>query len=449
MRRTEWARLHRALRVAVIPAVLVVAACGSQNEATDQDGSADNGSPSEGGPRTSDDAGSAHDTGTGDRTIEDSAVDAASLPDAAKSGDDGGPNGDARPPGDAALNGEAGQSGDAGANADAAPNRDAGPSGDSGSARDAGGSDGGSTGEAAATFHGLNWADARDNFVNGLLQLSGLDTSSDTYSTVQAKATQILAQFRTKIGANAIRIPINEPTVSGAWWNAYKAVIDTATASGMKVIVAYWAYHNGKPDDETAFKNMWQTVVSEYMANDLVYFDIHNEPYGFGSSWNNEAAMWLGYFPSLPKGRIVVGGTGYDDNVTSVGADTRFAGCLLELHLYGFQHKSWTTRTQWIDALNSDLGSYGARTIVGEWGDVMNDGSNYDVDAGDGSNQLSYVTTMSDFLHGAGMGSCYWPGLRDGDSYSMTTLATAGTTLTLSIVNTSGLDRLHWAWNLP
>jgi hypothetical protein len=300
----------------------------------------------------------------------------------------------------------------------------------------------------AGTFHGVNWADARDNFVNGLLQLSGLSTSSDTYATVQTKSGQILSQFRAKLGANTIRIPINEPTVADAWWSAYKAVVDTATASGMKVMIAYWAYHNGKPDTEAAFKSMWQTVVSDYASNDLVYFDIHNEPYGFGASWNDEAAMWMGYFPGIPKGRVIVAGTGYDDNVTAVGGDARFAGTLLQLHIYGFQHTTWTTGKQWTDALNAAIGSYAARTIVGEWGDTMNGGTNYDVDASDGNNQLSYVVTMADYMRSAGMGSCYWPGLRTGDGYSMTTLSTSGATLTLSVVNQSGLDRLRWAWNL-
>jgi endoglucanase len=298
------------------------------------------------------------------------------------------------------------------------------------------------------TFHGVNWADARDNFVNGLLQLSGLDTTADTYATVQAKTTQIVSQFRTKLGANTIRIPINEPTVAGAWWNAYKAVIDTATAQGVKVMIAYWAYQNGKPDDEAAFKAMWQTVVSAYATNDLVYFDIHNEPYGFGSSWNDEAAKWLGYFASLPKGRVIVAGTGYDDNVTAVGGDTRFAGYPLEFHIYGFQHTAWTTQKQWTDAFNAAIGSYASRTIVGEWGDTMNSGIDYDTDASDGNNALSYVTTMASYVRGKGMGSCYWPGLRSGDGYSMTKLAISGTTLTLSVVNASGLDRLRWSWNL-
>jgi hypothetical protein len=413
--------------------VLVVAACGSDNGGSDNgtilpDGSAgDTASPSESGTQQSSDSALPHDAATSDATTKDVAGDAYSFADAAQSGGDA-----------AQLNGDATLS-----NGDGTQ-----PTGDATQNSDAGLGDAASVIQGAGTFHGLNWADARDNFVNGLLQLSGLDTSTDTYSTVQAKASQILAQFGTTVGANAIRIPINEPTVSSTWWSAYKAVIDTATSNGMKVIIAYWAYHNGKPDDETAFETMWQTVVSDYMNNDLVYFDIHNEPYGFGSSWNNEAATWLGYFPAVPKGRVIVAGTGYDDNVTAVGGDSRFDACLLELHIYGFQHTSWTTRQQWTDALNSAIGSYAARTIAGEWGDTMNTGINYDVTATDGNNQLSYVTTMADYLRSAGMGSCYWPGLRNGDGYSMTSLSTSGATLTLSVVNMSGLDRLHWAWGL-
>ena len=393
---------HRAARVAGALAALVTAACGLPNGTTESDGSVGNT-----GSQDARDGGLTHEAG-------------ASL---GTPGDDGAP--DDERAADTLLSPDA-----TSGVGDAAP-------GDAASGI-----------QGAGTFHGVNWADARDNFVNGLLQVSGLDSTSDTYATAQAKAGQILAQFRTKLGANTIRIPINEPTVSSTWWSAYKAVIDTATASGMKVMVAYWAYHNGKPDDETAFKNMWQTVVSDYRSNDLVYFDIHNEPYGFGSSWNGEAAMWLSYFPDVPRGRVIVAGTGYDDNVAAVGGDSRFAGCLLQLHIYGFQHTSWTTRKQWSDAVSSAIGAYASRTIVGEWGDTMTGGINYDTDASDGNNALSYVDTLSDIIRTTGMGSCYWPGLRSGDGYSMTTLSTSGTTLTLSVVNMSGLDRLRWAWNL-
>jgi endoglucanase len=297
------------------------------------------------------------------------------------------------------------------------------------------------------TFHCVNWADPRDNFVDGLLALSGLSSSSDTYATVQTKAGDILSEFQSKLKANAIRIPINEPTVSSTWWNAYKAVIDTAVGKGMKVIVAYWAYQNGKPDDAAAFKAMWQVVVSAYQSNDLVYFDIHNEPYGYGSAWNDTAAQWLTDFATVPRGRVIVAGTGYDDNVVPVGKDARFAGCILQLHIYGFWHDTWTTQKQWSDSMTSALGSYSARTLVGEWGAPMTTGTDYGVSS-DGDVFRSYVRAVSDIMHDAGMGSCYWPGLRNGDSYSMTTLSTGGSPLSLTVTSTSGLGRLQWAWQL-
>jgi endoglucanase len=299
----------------------------------------------------------------------------------------------------------------------------------------------------APSFHCVNWADPRDNYVNGLLALSGLSSSTDTYATVQTKADAILSEFQTKLSANAIRIPINEPTVSGTWWNAYKAVIDTAVGKGMKVIVAYWAYQNGMPNDATAFTNMWQTVVSAYQSNNLVYFDIHNEPYGYGSGWNNAAAQWLTNFPNVPRGRVIVAGTGYDDTVPPVGSDTRFAGCLLQLHIYGFWHDTWTAQQQWRDSMTTALGSYSARTIVGEWGAAMTTGMDYSVNT-DGDAYRSYIRAVSDIMHNNAMGSCYWPGLRNGDSYSMTTLNTSGSSLTLTVNNASGLDRLHWAWGI-
>ena len=297
------------------------------------------------------------------------------------------------------------------------------------------------------TFHCVNWADPRDNFVNGLLALSGLSSSSDTYATVQTKAGDILSEFQTKLKANAVRIPINEPTVSGTWWNAYKAVIDTAVGKGMKVIIAYWAYQNGKPDDAAAFKAMWQVVVSAYQSNNLVYFDIHNEPYGYASAWNDTAAQWLADFPTVPKGRVIVAGTGYNDNVVPVGSDSRFAGCILQLHIYGFWHDTWTAQKQWSDSMTTALGSYSARTIVGEWGGPMTTGTDYSVNA-DGDAFRSYVRAVSDVMHNAGMGSCYWPGLRNADSYSMTTLSTGGSPLTLTVTNASGLGRVQWAWQM-
>lgn len=297
-------------------------------------------------------------------------------------------------------------------------------------------------------MHCVNWADTRDNFVNGVLQLSGLNSRADTYDAVQSKTSQIASQFHDKLGANTIRIPINEPTAASAWWNAYKAVIDTTTGMGMNVIVAYWAYHNGRPDDESAFRAMWETVVTAYAENNRVFFDIHNEPSGYARTWNDAAARWLDYFPSLPRGRVIVAGIGVDETVVPVGSDSRFDGCILELHYYGFWYKDWTTQKQWLNGVSGAVGAYASRTLVGEWGAAMSTGLDYNTSTPDGNNEISYITAMADFMRENNMGSCYWPGLRDDDTYAMMKREANGSTITLSVVNASGFDRLHWAWNL-
>lgn len=331
---------------------------------------------------------------------------------------------------------------------DAAKPHDAAPESDA-RASNAAAMDGGPAAiPQAHEIHGVNWADANDNFVDGVLQLSGLDANTDTYETVRTKASQVAAEFRDKLGANTIRIPINEPTVASTFWDAYKGVIDATTDLGMNVIIAYWAHHNGKPDDEAAFKSMWEKVVGQYADNNRVLFDIHNEPQGFGTSWNDEAARWLGDFPTLPHARVIVAGTGVDDNIVPVGSDSRFDGCMLQLHFYGYWQQNWTTQKQWTDDLNKRLGAYASRTIIGEWGAAMSTSLDYDTSSPDGDNAISYMTASADYMREHGMGNVYWPGLRDGDSYSMMKRSTGSGPITLSVVNQSGRDRLRWSWAL-
>ena len=54
---------------------------------------------------------------------------------------------------------------------------------------------------------------------------------------------------------------------------------------------------------------------------------------------------------------------------------------------------------------------------------------------------------MSDQLREWQMGSFYWPGLRDGDWYSMTKRSGEGANIKLEIVNQSGLDRMQRSWS--
>src|SRR5438270_9256374 len=69
---------------------------------------------------------------------------------------------------------------------------------------------------------------------------------------------------------------------------------------------------------------MWKTVTDRYHGNSLVYFEPMNEPHGYSQSqWADIAAQWISTYSSTPRNRIFVSGTGYNDHVTSVCADSR------------------------------------------------------------------------------------------------------------------------------
>jgi hypothetical protein len=300
----------------------------------------------------------------------------------------------------------------------------------------------------APSFHCVNWADARDNFQAGVLQPSGLSTT-DTYDTVLAKANAILSGFQTQLNANSIRVPINEPTVSNTtWWTAYKGIVDAAISKNMKVMVAYWYKPGvGTVPDMTAFYSMWQAVVDAYGSNDLVYFDVINEPSGYSpTAFINLVVEWMGKFPGVPKSRVVVAGSYNDTNVTQHGADARLAGCILNIHIYAIGSTD-TNPTNWTTKLKNAVGTYANRTVVSEYGAPMTNGTDYS--GAVGSNAfVAYMQAVTSQIRASGMGSCYWPGLRNNDWYSITTLKGTGSSLSLTVNNASGLRLIQSAWGM-
>jgi len=299
---------------------------------------------------------------------------------------------------------------------------------------------------------GVNWADQRDNFVDGVLYLSGLG-ASDTYSSAATAASQIVGQLYAITGANTVRLPINEPTVSG-YWSTYTGAIDAALSQG-NVILAYWAYTGGKPSDTSAFQSMWDRVVTKYGGNANAYFEVINEPYAYGATdLNNLYTDWLGRYGSVPRGRVILDGVGYAQDAASVGKDSRLNGTLLAVHDYSF-FASYESETEWANHLASYVGGYASRTVATEWGGPMSPGSKNGVSYGtidyaipSGSLFADYIRGVSSELHTLGMGSVYWPGLRDGDWYSLTQKTGSGSAITLSLVNPSGLTRLQYAWGI-
>ncbi|GAA3435127.1 RICIN domain-containing protein [Kutzneria kofuensis] len=305
---------------------------------------------------------------------------------------------------------------------------------------------------STSQFRGVNWADQRDNFVNGVLYVSGLG-ASDTYSSAATVADRVVGQMYSITGADTVRMPINEPTVAG-YWGTYTGAIDTALSKG-KVILAYWAYTGGKPSSITGFNQMWDKVVAKYGSNPNAYFEVINEPYSYSAAaLDNLYNDWLTRYPAVPRGRVILDGTGYAQNAAAVGNDHRLDNTLLAVHDYSF-FAGYESETEWANHIASYIGGYASRTVATEWGGPMGPGSKngvhydtIDYSIPSGSFFADYIRGVSSELRSLGMGSVYWPGLRDGDWYSLTTRSGSGANIQLSLVNPTGLARLQYAWGI-
>jgi endoglucanase len=301
------------------------------------------------------------------------------------------------------------------------------------------------TGVGAAGIAGLNWADPRDNFVDDALVLSGLAVGDD-YNAVQAKTELIVNGFLSRTSANTVRLPINPITAQGNTWTAYTGAIDKCLSKGMKVILACWegnSSRNGLVDDNAQFFSMWQTVIAKYGANANVYFEPFNEPHGYTlANLSSLYADWLGRYPSVPRSRVLLDGLGYAQDITGIGADSRFSNCLLSIHIYDFFYNNPTnTAASWENAFATNLGSYASRAVLTEYGAFMTTGVNFN-SAIDSDVKKSYVLGITNYCRQKGIASVYWPGLRTGDSYSLLQFDGRNT----SITNASGLGRVQFAW---
>ena len=301
-------------------------------------------------------------------------------------------------------------------------------------------------------FHGVNWADQRDNFVDSVLYVSGL-SSADTYASAAVVADRVVGQLYSITGGNTVRMPINEPTVA-TYWNTYTGAIDQALSRG-RVILAYWAHANGRPASVAAYDRMWDTVVARYAGNSNAYFEVINEPYGYSTpDLNNLYSGWLARHPDVPRGRVILDGAGLAQNVAAVGQDSRLNETLLAVHDYSF-FAGYEDETSWANHIASSIGGYASRTVATEWGGPMSPGSKngvsydtIDYNIPSGSFFADYLRGVSSKLRELGVGGVYWPGLRDGDWYSLTRRTGSGSNITLTLTNPSGLNRLRYSWGI-
>jgi hypothetical protein len=273
---------------------------------------------------------------------------------------------------------------------------------------------------------------------------------------VQAKANALYDDMAA-IGVNTVRLPINTHTVGTTWWNAYRGAIDAATARGFKVILAYWedgAASGGRITNIAAWNTMWSNVTYTYGANTSVYFEPMNEPHGYTSAeWRDVAANWLSYHYSAVPARVLIGGTGYSQDLRDVCNDSRFSGTLLSFHHYAFFYSAMTYdafRTH----IQTRLGNCASRAVATEFGAPMSTGLDY-ANASSTDNFVRHIRAITQVMRDNQMGGTYWPGLGGKptgslgyDSYSMFSFSGSGTNLNLAVRNASGRDRLRYGWGL-
>jgi hypothetical protein len=93
------------------------------------------------------------------------------------------------------------------------------------------------------------------------------------------------------------------------------------------------------------------------------------------------------------------------------------------------------------------VGNYAGRTIVTEYGADMTTGINYNGPI-NGNPRIAFMYGVPNKMRELGMGSVYWPGLRDGDTYSIQERSGTGANISLRTTNESGRVQIQWAWGM-
>ncbi|EEF62515.1 cellulase family glycosylhydrolase [Pedosphaera parvula] len=285
---------------------------------------------------------------------------------------------------------------------------------------------------------GGNWADNGDNFQDGVIYPAGITSSTTT--TQAAAMADTIASYDKGVGINFVRIGINPATVSGNW-SVVKAYVNELIADGMDVDLACWdgSDKDGIINNFSAWQSMWQTVDGVYSGNSHVFYEAFNEPHGYTAAnlLNNVYAPFLSFI-SKSDDHLILDGTGYADDVTAVGADSRFNGCQLGLHIYPTWGQ-YTTEAGWKTALATHVGSYASRTIVTEMGAPSLSGLDYDVSSG--NVDVCFIRGICQECRTLLVGLVYWPAHRANDGFVLFNTPGGGVT------NPSLLNQLQYGWN--
>ena len=273
----------------------------------------------------------------------------------------------------------------------------------------------------SSSIDGYNWSDTRDNFRDGLIMPSGIHDGI-TDAELDALAESVCDALNDDGWGNTIRFGINPQTVADAyWWGRYQRLIAKCQSKGMLIILGCWdssSGNDGKIDNYSQWQTMWETVDAEYEYDGTIFFEPFNEPYGYSKNEWLDIIEDFRSFTNKPENRILVSGTGWSEWVSGIGGDSRVGDCWLSLHIYAW-FGNFTTETLWEWDLGLQVGSYASRTVMTEFGAPATTGKDYSTSSSD--YEICYIRGVCRKANDLNIGCCYWPGIRDGDSYRMFT----------------------------
>jgi putative transposon-encoded protein len=301
---------------------------------------------------------------------------------------------------------------------------------------------------AAAPAHALtswvrggNWASNGTN-ANGMIYPCGMSPST-TVAQATALADTIATDYH-NVGINFVRYSINPATVTGNW-AVTQAAINELIADGLSVDICCFYVDDGSGliINMTNWKNMWQTIDGVYKNNNSVYYEVINEPFGYTLSGLESvySSFLTSYGIIKAQSHIILGGTGYEDNVTGIGGDSAFNNCLLGVHDYAFWNTSLTTESAWESQLQGAVGTCANRTILTEFGSAMTTGDDYQVSAN--NNDISFLRGMCIQCRAWPMGLVYFPAHSPQLNNNKVMFTSVGGT----IFNRSGVNEIEYGFN--
>lgn len=252
----------------------------------------------------------------------------------------------------------------------------------------------------------------------------------------QLEYTKEYLQDLKSAGFDLLRIPINAETAQDpASLEKIAGYLELFDHQG---IICFFdtrhegegSHGDGRPNDLELVGRCWALIHAKFKRKKTIRYELFNEPFGY-SKTPQGARDYLADMQTiakvgrLPVNRCILDGLGYADNVRLV-AQGGWRG-ELAYHFYpNWVPDGQRTQENYRDKILSDVGEFGSRVHITEFGAKLTEGDVYDTYTDDGSEASKHRNALCGFhdavheFRKAGRGirsSCHWHGWNNGDTF--------------------------------